>query len=696
MHGRVITAAELRRRPVSIVDRGRSPIRPRARLLRTIGAELISSEVVAVIELVRNCYDADAHDVEIRFKKPHIPGESTLEIYDDGHGMTREVLLGPWLEPATDHKTGSGTRSPGGRRRLGSKGVGRFAAQRLGELLCVNTRAPGAETELSADFDWTQLDSGNRYLDEVSIPWWEGSPKSIEEHGTALFVSGLRDLWTQDRFDRLKLGLQRLTSPTMDPRDRFRIHLVVDGYREEITPALTDTPAMYAVEGRVEDGQASIRYTDLSGTDESWQRTLYWPSDGEVCGPFDFRIQAWDLDREPLKFFLKKTGNPYGLRDFRRLIRDHSGVSLYRDGFRILPYGEPDNDWLRLDRRRVNNPTLRLSNNQIFGWLQLGADSNPGLKDQTNREGLVSNEPYLHLQRAVLELMAYFEARRFTARRSMDITWSSRTRSLPSAGSRSDEFELALQGVGSQTSDKAVKELRKVFSEREKASTDVLADYASLATVGQMAGMVYSQLAHPIGGIEAEARQLEADLRLDLEPEAAEDALDSLKRVRDLCARMRKQMESMDPLATSRGGKKMVPVELQGLASQVVDAFRDSLERGGVQVRVEGAEVTTVTVPVRVQQALANLLQNAATAVEGRNGGRSVVIRVEDWGYAVQNNGPSISEADSELLFEPHFTTREDAAGMGLTLAAELLSSIGWSVLLARRESPVVFELRCP
>jgi hypothetical protein len=132
-------------------------------------------------------------------------------------------------------------------------------------------------------------------------------------------------------------------------------------------------------------------------------------------------VKAWDLDKPALIPFLQKTGIAHGLRDFRRLIREHSGVSLYRDGFRILPYGEPDNDWLRLDRRRVNNPTVRLSNNQILGWIKFTAERNPLLQDQTNREGLVNNEAYVHLQHVVVELLTHLEHRRFHARRSLGV-----------------------------------------------------------------------------------------------------------------------------------------------------------------------------------------------------------------------------------------------------------------------------------
>ena len=157
-----------------MVDQGFGKIRPRARLIRALGEELISNEIVAILELVRNCYDADAHLVEIHFSDPHRPESASLEIRDDGHGMPKEVLLGPWLEPATDHKSSeasgpyAGDRSPGGRRRLGSKGVGRFATRRLGRHLALCTRTDSRH-ELQADFDWQILEEQGRFLDQLRI-----------------------------------------------------------------------------------------------------------------------------------------------------------------------------------------------------------------------------------------------------------------------------------------------------------------------------------------------------------------------------------------------------------------------------------------------------------------------------------------------------------------------------------------------
>jgi signal transduction histidine kinase len=683
---------------------GKGRIRPRARLLRTIGAELISSEVVAVIELVRNSYDADAQNVDLVFNHPEEPGRTTLEIRDDGHGMNREILLGPWLEPATDHKSGQGDggtggeKSPCGRRRLGSKGVGRFAAQRLGAGLELRTRAEDSPNELVAHFDWNLLER-DQYLDQVYIPWWEVPAERLQTPGTHLNITQLRDRWTPERFERLKLGLARLVSPTM--RQEFKIRIVINGASEEVEPAIDADTAMYSISGAIDnEGRCTIRYKDVNNTVEEWERTVIWPADPDLrCGPLTFRINAWDLDREPLQLYLENTDSKLGLRDFRRVIRDHSGISLYRDGFRILPYGEPDNDWLRLDRRRVNNPTMRLSNNQILGTIQLTADQNPNLRDQTNREGLVTNEAYTHLTEVVLELLGYLETRRFAARREMDIDWQGRTSSLPDIHDdhSSAKIEQLISNLTEGTADKAeeARRLRTEVRDFRESTADAVRYYAGLASMGQMSGLVFRQLEHPM-------RQMRSDLGLvlndleagDLDEEDLKDISESVRRALRQLEHAEKRMRTLDPLALGGRSRRLSSQQMNEVLMTVLEPFQDEFHRYGVALDFKGREEVTVrTNREVVQQVLALLVDNAIRfAAEGEAPTPAVTVEVTENGFIVSDNGKGIAKAHRNSVFEPHFTTREDAHGMGLTLARDLLKTIGGSIRLTEIK-PATFEV---
>jgi anti-sigma regulatory factor (Ser/Thr protein kinase) len=163
---------------------GAQSLRPRARILRTLGDELISSETVALIELVKNAFDADATRVLVRFHAPLEIGAGKIEIIDNGHGMDLKTIQTAWLEPATLSKKRR-TRSESGLRRvLGEKGIGRFAASRLADHLEVVTRRTKNDNEVRVFFDWSQFDDEKKYLDEVKVLWEETKPTEICPSGT--------------------------------------------------------------------------------------------------------------------------------------------------------------------------------------------------------------------------------------------------------------------------------------------------------------------------------------------------------------------------------------------------------------------------------------------------------------------------------------------------------------------------------
>lgn len=140
---------------------GKDKLRPRARIIKTIGEELISNDSVAVIELVKNSYDADATVVEIIFSDPLKKGIGSIKIKDNGSGMTLDTIKTAWLEPATIIKKIK-QKSLQGRRVLGEKGVGRFASARLSEKLKIITRAKNSN-EVCASVDWKEF-SDEKYL----------------------------------------------------------------------------------------------------------------------------------------------------------------------------------------------------------------------------------------------------------------------------------------------------------------------------------------------------------------------------------------------------------------------------------------------------------------------------------------------------------------------------------------------------
>lgn len=692
--------------PQCIVSSGQGRIRPRARLIRTIGAELISSEVVAVLELVRNSYDADAQRVEIRFTNPHRPEAALLEIVDDGHGMTEEILLGPWLEPATSHKsqnsTGllAGERSPSGRRRLGSKGVGRFATQRLGHHLLVRSRSLESPNELEAEFNWERLDNVDQYLDELRIPWKKLRARAAMWHGTSLRLTRLRDNWDEERFDRLRLALSRLQGPGL--ADDFAIFININGTLEEITPFIDTLPAMYSIDGSVcEGGVCKIIYRDITGAEESWERTVLWPLSG-TCGPFRFRINSWDLDKEAVLHFLRKIGSSTGPRDLRRAIRIHSGISLYRDSFRILPYGEPDNDWLRLDRRRVNNPTLRLSNNQILGWIRLTADANPLLQDQTNREGLVTNEAYVHLQQIILELLSYLESRRFAARRALGLAARSILKSSgPKDAESVKDIEELLSGISPTDlplKASIVSELRQVVSTIQETTLSAVSSYSAMAGVGLLSSKIIAQLEHPLKQALGEAEFLRAEtLASEMPIHLKADLSTSAEKLLGCLRQAVASATTITAMALLPDQQKAAPVRLANCIETVANLYLEEFVCHAIDFQLQAnANPEIVASPSLIYQVITLILDNATFWVREIKGERLIRARVYTGGFIIENNGPQIPKGMHEKIFDPFFTTREGAAGLGLTLARNLLKTIDGILLSVKTSLGTGFEVRLP
>ena len=169
----------------SVPKSGHARMRPRARLISLIGEELISDESVAVVELVKNAFDADATKVVVEFTG-EIPGDpDSLIIEDNGSGMSFDTVMNGWFEPGTALKKRK-DRSPGGRPYLGAKGIGRFAAARLADSLYMQTRQRRKTEGVSVLLDWGKFDDES-YLDDITIDY-QVAPIDGFDHGTLSLI----------------------------------------------------------------------------------------------------------------------------------------------------------------------------------------------------------------------------------------------------------------------------------------------------------------------------------------------------------------------------------------------------------------------------------------------------------------------------------------------------------------------------
>lgn len=679
--------------------------RPRAHLLRTLGDELISSETVAVIELVKNAYDADATHVIVRFQEPLEIGQGQIEVIDNGHGMSLETVQHAWMEPATRLKKHQSRSRRLQRRVLGEKGIGRFAAVRLANSLEVVTRHVGTDSEIWAFFDWSQFDDEEKYLDQVKVTWEERELKEIcpdgifqslgltnqAPHGTILRMKELRTTWEEKQVQELYIGLSRLILPVsgqeeLSPADTFEVYLQFplpfETQSGKVEPPEILMRPHYMLTGHVDqEGHYNLMIKLKEADDPEVIQGQFVLRQKHLprCGPFRVELRVWDRDSTSINETAQEHGST--VRDVRRDLNNAAGISIYREGFRVLPYGESHNDWLRLDLRRVQNPTMRLSNNQIVGYVLISADDNPDLRDQSNREGLIEG-PALDDLRELSELViSELETRRYNARRSAD-EFKIGKRGLFVDFNLAAVHDLAKQRYPDDTELIALVEDKEKDLERRVAEVQaVLGRYRRLATLGQLIDTVLHEGRTPVAKISNAAN---LGLR-DIERVGGDynelihkvgQRLNFIKRQTGILSTVFRKIQPF-------GGRKPGRPKTVRLEQVIADAFSilsEEIAQIGAQIKLPDTDTKVTVDSVEIQLIIINLLQNSLywlDRVPQEHRQIAVEIRrssIEEVEILFSDSGPGIQSEFQESIFAPYFSTKPHGVGLGLAIVGDIVS----------------------
>lgn len=678
--------------------------RPRARVLDLLGEQLIRNHRLALFELVKNAYDADAPDVEVRFEHVDKP-DGRIVVRDSGSGMDIDTVLNAWLEPGSDHREVQrkrGERSPVFHRLpVGEKGVGRFAVQKLGRKAKLITRRQGTN-ELVLDIDWQQLTSEHRYLADVSLEIVEREPIEFPEdaHGTLIIIEGLKDVWTRGDVRNLYRSVSSMVSP-FNSRDKFNVQFKIEPHSEWLegmfSPERAEDYALYHFEFRLDDEGFNWRYRftpytalitekpeikprEASGAgkesfgffnlrpppeDEFWYSTKGWDRREQVSlkdigiGPIHGRILAFDLDHK-----IKRFSEGTGLTEY---LKEQGGMRVYRDGMRVFDYGEPGNDWLGLNVRRIQVPTKRLSNNLFLGEVHLDLDASRSLTEKTNREGFVENDAFREFRHAVLSILTSLEAERTKDQKTIR-----------------SAFKISQDGDshGIDVPDEAINRLREAVSKSEMAAE--LEPYISrveetwrearntlMSAVG--GGLGLSMVFHEI---ERGVRGLVKGLDSEAEPETlrrmAHELADMLSDASFLVREGGK--EGVNASEMVRWVVNITKVRFRYHEIHLVNAF-ESLKEQDFQIK--GSRRMLVA-------SLSNLVDNAIhwvkVATKKGEPRRCVWIgpgsNPDIQAIVVADGGPGLQDAPEDAV-QPFFTRREDGMGLGLYYADMAMKAHG-------------------
>jgi signal transduction histidine kinase len=682
------------------------PFKIHPRVFKALGTDLVTNDVVAIIELVKNSYDAYATEVDIRFVQ--LESGWGLEIEDNGSGMSRAIIEEAWCTIATPYRMNHAVATAKGkrdRRASGEKGLGRLSAARLGSRLEMVTQSAGDQC-WTLKVDWEQLAAFGS-LDQCRATIQRTSKSPFQASGTRLRIRPLRTVWNDQTWDDLRDNLARLLPP-FDTADTFSIRLRTPGLSGDainVKPPEFLMHPKYLIRGTVEDSgtvRYEYQYTSIQGQRRrSAKGNVNWAQVKEQSdvatlkeieepdfGPFSFELRAWDTASDDTneiaeRFELKKS-------KVKRDIKAYKGISVYRDGVLVLPKSEGTRDWLGLDVRRIGKVGPRLSTTQMVGYVSISADENPKIEDTSDRERLAATPEVLAFEETLRVIVRVMENERQKDRHEVpkEPKVADLFRRLSAKELVSNVADMATEGGSALEALPLVEEFSENLEIARKEIESRFLYYSRLATVGTIAHMLIHEvrtrttiLGYVLDWLDTRTSKL-----------ADEKVAAKLAMGRIAVAALDKLADTFAPLANRQFKRRIRNACIEESVARCLSILQGDLKAGKISVVVPTNTMTEVAVdPGELDAVLLNLLNNAVYWLTHKeNAERKIEVRARKMAggkrvrIEVRDSGPSVADEDAEKIFWPGVTNRPGGIGMGLTVASELVAEYEGKLALDR------------
>ncbi|UTA80636.1 sensor histidine kinase [Halomonas sp. XH26] len=685
----------------------------KAHLLKLLGDELIGDDRLAIFELVKNAYDADATRVDVTLD---VESSSPKIIVRDfnGCGMSRATIIEKWMEIGTDSKRKNNRkRSPKYYRMpLGEKGIGRLAVHKLGTELTINTRADGYP-ECKIHIDWPSLINESNYIEETKVDIQElKKPEVFQdgETGTRIEINSLNnETWTRGDVRRLKRLLTSLVSPFSEVSD-FAVNLSVPGREKDIEDVLDAEDILSRAIWRYDffiDESSNFSYSyafnppslfkelssDLvsienerlelippdksekaSRVGEVKENLLLAKPDMEGIGPISGTFYFYLRDRKIL--------NAQGAyQDVKKYLDEQTGVRVYRDGIRVFNYGEVGDDWLDLNTTRINTPGKKIANNMVIASLDMDLEKSFGLKEKTNREGFDENSAYKRFRWIILSALDKFYQLHFDHRESVRKYIDGETKTA-----KQDPDVRFTENIESIRGS-----LKKHGLEKEIGGkiNQIESDYKQMRDVTLSSGIAGINLAVIFHEVERGVDELNAAIKRNDSHELLLGRSDHLSKL----------LEGFTPLLRRNEQKTF---SIKALAKRVLDLsehrFQHHKITASCPLLIDESPDFKVKGPFGLlQAALTNLVDNAihwtTLKAEKDGGGYTPAIRLltlTDWfkegpALVVADNGPGFEISPDQAVL-PFKSTRSAGMGLGLYYADKVMETIGGRLIVTTCE----------
>ncbi|MFA6062317.1 MAG: sensor histidine kinase [Gallionella sp.] len=685
-----------------------------ARHIHRLGFELVGRQETALSELIKNAYDADATEVKIDFIGFDKPG-GILTIADDGSGMTVETMRNTWMRLSTHDKENSPISEKFKRSRAGRKGIGRFAVERLGKELILETGVRGETQAIRIQFNWDDVFKPDVDIDTLSF-LIKRFDKAPEEHGTKLTIVTMRDRWTESQLSRVWKSVL-LLQPPFKVRRTYRGNVHTGAEHLETDPGFsvvidgkssTDAKSEFSLDktfldqrlarisGNIDkDGRAHILFESqkLGISDKITLDRIF-----DLVGSTSFEADYFIYSPELI--------NGFSLRTAQEVGAEYGGIRVYRDGFRVLPYGEPRDDWLKLayDTGR-RNLLMPASNNNFFGQVELSSDVNTLLEETSSREGLIDNEAFEQLTAFVRGGLEW-AALRVAAARARKMTAGQKgftsERKKPSEQVKKifeDVSESASHGGNEDMNSipkaalhEAQEEIQKVvenFEQEQELREIAHLRYEELlrilASLGTSIAVFSHEIRGALNGFSGSILSLKGLLKnlgaMEKAKKPIEEVEASLSQLNDLASYVMSLISH-----TAKRKKNEIPV--YSVIHEFVSQFKHYLDTRQVEFEITINPVYLRTASMHrseIDSVLFNFLTNSIKAMDRANAdNRKIKISAIREGEFVrigfQDTGTGVAPSISDKIFDAFFTTHQygedDLAGPGSGLGLKIVSDI--------------------
>lgn len=725
-------------------------IRPYARILTMLGDQLIKNEQIALTELIKNSYDADADWVKVSFenfgKNLEVYNDSKIIIEDNGGGMTLESIEKNWMNPATPNKyveKGKEKKTKKKRRIIqGEKGIGRFAILKLGKKILITTRPENSNVEYEIDYNLSAFDDDfltenqkkkELFIDDLNIEVRTIEPKKIIEReikvenkifkrgnsGTIIEISNLKGKWNRKKIEIIYNDISKLESifdKFINPskkKDEFIVGFNIDEERISIRDEYLDklyglienksvfkiTNGQYDSKDKkfnfLENGNpksleifSSIfkknkvfqnyfctkEYNEKKGKEECTENFR-----NPECGSFSFNFYIFDFGKNPpAKYELDE-------KDKIR-IKDHR-IYLYRDGIRVFPYGNPDDDWLQIDKLRgTERASFFFSNDQVVGWIGISKKENPKLKDKTNREGLIeegnATQDFIALIQSFLSFFRLHQFKQYLKdyqknKKEQDIFKTEEIfRQFEEIKNNFKDNKAVLNAVNNLYNTYSLE--RNYLVRRVEATEDLASVGLSVETASHDMMMMLSK------GIEGIDNLMKDCMTGSI---SVEDVEENLQKLRGIFSFVETQMKDLQGMFRSTKQRRR-NIRVDDILQKVVRIYKNVLTRSKIKLEIKktGSPLIAKCTDAVLLQLFINLFDNSIywlTDINIKN--RKIFIQQDgnEGKLIFADNGPGINKDDEPYIFEPFYSAKEEGRGLGLYIAKQLLERIDYAIWLA-------------